>query len=391
MMMIRLLKPVLVTTLLLVATPWLPHLTAAQEAGAPEQESAAPSDGDEPEAPGDDGFRSASGETGFEVEEDEWAALDRELQGLSMAELEYGPQVDVWAYVRSSAFWLKSDAAGVNLDNVRLNFTGQTGSYSYRLTGEFASGQGQLLDAWLSTPVGEELAFTFGRFRSPFLRSGLIEARDLLFIARTRNGIFYSRRDDGLMVNGDHGRFHWAFAGQNGASGTLDRHLLTGQVKLNLIGEPELPWEGAYRAGEKTRLTLGAAISNDDAASDGTAYAAELYLLHRGVSVAAEIVDYDADYSLDLPLEQRGNTTPWTVTASYMIVPEKYEVALRYDDFDDTDTPLDRDRRTLTLGLNRYVDGHDLKWQFNYAAAHKGGDEDGPHDAVIALGLTASF
>ena len=74
-----------------------------------------------------------------------------------------------------------------------------------------------------------------------------------------------------------------------------------------------------------------------------------------------------------------------------MLVPEKYEVAVRYDDFDDTNTPMAFDRRTLTFGLNRYVRGHDLKWQFNYAAAHKGGDEDGPYDAVVALGLTASF
>ena len=254
-----------------------------------------------------------------------------------------------------------------------------------------------LEDAWMRTTIGEEIGVTFGQFKIPFLRSGLLEARDLLFIARTRNGIYYSRRDQGMMVQGDHGRLHWSLAGQNGADGQTERMLTTFHTKVNVVGERELPWEGAYRAGSNTRLTLGAGISNDDAASDGTAYSVEAYLVHKGISVHAEWLDYGNDYSLVTPLEQRGGTSPWSITASYMIVPEKYEFAIRFDDFDDNRTPLNYDRQTLTIGINRYIHGHDLKWQLNYADAAKNGVHsnplltDGPHEKILALGLTFSF
>ena len=45
--------------------------------------------------------------------------------------------------------------------------------------------------------MGDEIAFTLGQFKIPLLRSGLVEARDLLFIARTRNGAVRRRYTDG--------------------------------------------------------------------------------------------------------------------------------------------------------------------------------------------------
>ncbi len=229
-------------------------------------------------------------------EPDEWAALDRELAGMETLQLDDGrSNIELWGYIRTNLNWLgPEEKSGVNLDQVRLNFTGRTGDYDYRLTGEFFDGTGRILDAWVSKGLGEQVAFTIGRFRAPFLRSGLIEARDLLFITRTRNGLFYARRDpadDGVMVNGDHGRWHWAAAHQNGLSdGTRQR--LTGSLRVNVIGARELPWEGAYRAGDQTRLTLGAGISDDDADSEGLAWNTDLYLVHRRFSFAAELVSY---------------------------------------------------------------------------------------------------
>lgn len=340
-------------------------------------------------------------------EEDEWAVLDKELQALESLEYTYEPSAEIWGYGRVNLFHNEDTrSTGVNLDNIRLNLTGASGMYSYRVTTELRGGpnSGQagtmdLQDAWLSAPVGEELAFTFGQFKIPFLRSGLVEARDLLFIARTRNGIYYSRRDQGLMVNGDHGRFHWAVAGQNGADGQAERWLLTASARVNVIGEQELPWEGAYGARSLTRLTFGAGVSNDDASSNGTAVALDAYLVHKRFSFQAEWLDYARGYTLVDPIEQRGGTSPWSLTASYMILPEKYELALRYDDFDDEHSPRIYDRQTVTLGINRYLLGHDLKWQLNYILAHKGGtgstvplqQDDGGHEAIVALGLTASF
>lgn len=340
---------------------------------------------------------------GFEEPVDEWVALDRELAGVEALQVDQGrSNIELWGYIRTSLSWLEpEDSRSVEFDQVRLNFTGRTGSYDYRLTAEFRDGTARALDAWASKRLGGGVAFTLGRFRAPFLRSGLVEARDLLFILRTRNGFFFSQRtsaDDGVMFNGDHGRFHWAAASQNGFLDSDSSQRLTGSVRVNLIGERELPWEGAYRAGDLTRLTAGAAVSDDDTASDGLAWNADIYLVHRDFSFAAEVVNYQDAYSADLPLEQRGGTTPWSVTASLMLVPDRYELALRYDDYDDDMTPndylqnpRDLDRKDWTLGVNRYIRGHDLKWQLNYQYADYSGRDDGDSGSRLGLGLTASF
>jgi len=325
-------------------------------------------------------------------EVDEWTDLDREIQALDNLDFYDEPAAELWGYTRVSLFQQDdSSAAGVNLDNLRLNLTGSVSDYSYRITTDLAPGHLDLQDAWLSVPVGDQVAFTFGQFKFPMLRSGLVEARDLLLIARTRNGIYWSRRDQGVMANGHHGRFHWALAGQNGYDLEKDRWTMTASARVNVIGEQELPWEGAYGAHSLTRLTFGAGVSDDQASSNGTAVAVDAYLVHKRFSLQAEWLDYARDYTLVDPPEQRGSTSPWSVTASFMLQPDKVELAVRYDEFDDVHEPLDLRRRTLTLGINRYIEGHDLKWQLNYAAAHKGGDEDGLHDHVLALGVTASF
>jgi Phosphate-selective porin O and P len=330
---------------------------------------------------------------------DEWANLDAELASLNTMSVEEFPGPYIWGYVRTN--WAVSDELvvgpgdnklnGFNLDNVRLNASGESHGFEYRITAEALTGTLFLEDAWASFHIGEEISTTLGRFRTPFLRSGTIEARDLLFISRTRNGVFYAVRDEGVMLNGDHGRLHWAAAAHNGADGNGEDWLTTLNVKVNLAGEDELPWEGAYHAGPGTRLSTGVSVSDDGAASDGTAWAIDLYLVHKGFSVQAEWLDYGQDYDNVFVGEQRGGTNPYSITTSYMVVPEKYELAVRFDDFDDERAPQNYKRQTLTLGLNRYVRGHDLKWQLNYADARKSGVTDGPHERLLALGLTFSF
>ncbi len=338
-------------------------------------------------------------EAGNELANDEWEALDRELGALEVDAANSMPGPQIWGYVRTNLAVNDTSGPklrGFNLDNVRVNVSGEASGFEYRITGELQGGTMFLEDAWASFRVGEEISTTVGRFRSPFLRSGTIEARDLLFITRTRNGVFYSVRDEGVMLNGDHGRLHWAAAVQNGADGMSEDWLTTVNLKVNLAGEDELPWEGAYRAGPNTRLSAGVSVSDDGASPKGTAWAIDTYLVHKGLSVQAEWLDYGQGYDGAFPLEQRGGTNPWSLTASYMIVPEKYELAVRFDDFDDKRAPLDYKRQTFTVGINRYIQGHDIKWQLNYASARKSGGSnpsgnDGPSENLIALGLTVSF
>jgi hypothetical protein len=343
--------------------------------------------------------------------ETEWALLEQELATVQDLSGEPEGAVRIWGYLRTS--YGHSDElipapgpgslSGWLVDNLRLNVSGQTAGFEYRITGEAQSGRMTLEDAWASFALGPEITATLGRFKQPFLRSGTVEARDLLLIQRTRNGLFASVRDQGFMVNGDHGRFHWAAALQNGADGASDEWRTNLSMNLNLVGEAELPWEGAWKAGPGTRASLGLAVSDDSATSaSGRVWAWSAYLVQGRFSLQAEWLHWGTGFneatSPANPFfqQQVGATTPWSVTASYMLVPEKYELAVRFDNYDDEKAAGNFDRETFTVGVNRYIAGHDIKWQLNYIDASNSGDDagspsDGPHTKIIALGLTLSF
>jgi hypothetical protein len=306
----------------------------------------------------------------------------------------------LWGYIRTNYAWsdeLRNAAgdafSGVSMDNVRLAVDGDVGTYSYRVSGDLASGTMNLLDAYVNIPIAEEIHGTFGQFKAPFLSTGLVEARDLLFITRTRNGVFSSIRDAGAQVKGDHGRFHWAVAGQNGADGTADKLLLTGRASAEVIGEAMPTWEGAYSSGDEARVSLAVAYQSDDSASDAGALALEATAILHGFYVHGEIVDYGDDWNLDPNFagEQRGGTAPWTLVTSWMFPNERWELAMRYEDYDDNQAPMDFDRSLFTAGANYYVAGHNLKWQFNYAYGRNGGGDDFADANIFALGLTLGF
>ena len=62
-----------------------------------------------------------------------------------------------------------------------------------------------------------------------------------------------------------------------------------------------------------------------------------------------------------------------------------YEVAFRYDDWDDDD-----ETTRYNVGLNRYIDGHDIKWQLNYSTGKSDKNKENEND-VIALGIAVGF
>ena len=83
------------------------------------------------------------------------------------------------------------------------------------------------------------------------------------------------------------------------------------------------------------------------------------------------------------PLEGRGDTDPYSLTASYVLGARRvWEVAVRYEDLDDG-----LDRETLTLGLNRYLLGHDAKVLLNYRTT----DSDAGDEDILGVGFSLSF
>ncbi len=339
---------------------------------------------------------------GEALEDSGWESLDGTVAALASS-LESGAAgASLWGFVKPTygvSGDLPVDAEGnygaVAIDAARLYFDESLGGTTVRLSTELATGSASLLDAWALFSVTEGANLQVGQFRTPFLRTANIEANRNLFILPTRNSLFYRVRDgsrQGAMLSIDHGPMRLDMAAQNGFDQAMDNHLISSRVELNLLGEGLGDAEGALGASAEPQVTAGIAYSNDEAGDEGVAIASDIAVTLPRFYVQIETVSYEADYTaLDLaaghilPSELeagRGDTTPISVTCSHVIPGDKWEVGARYEHFDDV-----LGRELLTVGFNRYYQGHDAKVQVNFSTENSSGDDA---DA-FGIGLTLSF
>jgi hypothetical protein len=338
---------------------------------------------------------------------DDWRLLDREIDALAQdlaAPSTDGPRVSGflrvnYAHDNQIEFPFDPDGAGplpagtgdysgFALDNARIEVSGDVEGWRYLVGFDFggltlSSG---LIDAYVAHDFSASSTMTLGRFRPPFLRTALISEKDLLFITRTRNATFYSVRDLGAQLGFTFEELHLWVAGQDGVDGQADEYLASGRLQWDAIGGGVGLVEGAYGRTDRTHLTVGAAASNDSGLGGGeTAVAVDAALTVSRLSLQAELVDYGSGYTSPVlfPGENRGDTTPWSVTASALIL-DWLEGAVRYENLDESGI----DRQVTLLGLNWYVHGHDLKWQANYAYT---GRDFATDEQIFALGLTLGF
>lgn len=325
---------------------------------------------------------SVVGATGFAgTGTDSWASLDRELESLStsLAAQSGGPQIGGWLI--SSLDMVEDaiagppvdDSLGFNLRSARINVSGNVADYGYRVSMDLADGSAELKDAYATFKLGDAVTGRMGQFKPPTLSSFLIERNRLLFLDRTINGSTFDR-DLGLQLSGDFETVGWWLAAQNGADDQADEFLFTARVAVDLMGEGVGAVEGAYGAPDGTALTVAAFWQDDGSFDNGTRIGAEARLTAGPFAGAAELVDNDEDL---------GDNTPWNVTVSYLFH-EQYEAALRWEDLDDS-----ADTTRITIGVNRYVLGHDIKWTLQYST---GDSDDSALEAdAISLGLAVSF
>ena len=368
-----------------------------------------------------------AGATGF-ANDTEWPELDRELAALNNAPLDshaHGPAVSGWLIgaitsddAPSIANPNASDDLGTGVHAARVNLSGSLGNnYSFVLGWDFTdtgelyapqgvavanSGNGGLTDANVSVGVTDGLDLTVGIFRRQFLYSGNIQRNQTLFINRSHLGSMYSSRDAGVALSGSFNRVNWEVTATNGHDGTSDEFAFSAHVDFDIIGSGSGN-EGAYGAAEGANLNVGLSFSddnsgtnaNDDIAAGGDGTGTNVALgtdrdasaiggyanfTLNGFSAWAEMADQDADVD-----GQAGpdGSTPYSVGLGYLFG-SNYEVAFRYDDWDDA-----AETTRYNLGVNRYIDGHDIKWQLNYSSGSS--DSEANENDVLALGIAVGF
>lgn len=331
-----------------------------------------------------------------------WGSLDSELSALS-ATLQ-GPTTGVRleGFLRtliaqdsdSPAFAgsPNADVLGTAIDRARLGLDADLGKYSIRVELEAAGGDARLLDGYGTWHCSDYLRTTLGRFQAPLYWNGLVSPRNQLFVLRTASDEFWIGGDParfaddiGVMVDGGVEKFHWWFAVQNGADGTADELALTGRIRYDVLGKGIGLVEGAYGAPDEAALSVGVGWHDDGAAVDGGGNSADGDVLAFDAQYAngawamnAEFLDYSAG---SVNVYDTPDSQPWAVALSYMLQPNQWEVAARYQDVDTASNLTD-----ITVGVNYYVSGHDVKWQFN--VINLTSDNDVEETTALALALT---
>ncbi|MDZ4775130.1 MAG: porin [Planctomycetota bacterium] len=322
-----------------------------------------------------------------------WSGLDKEIESLSSSLQSANPNapgISGWvlaSYRHSSDIDANGtatgtpDQSGFQLDSVRLEVEGDAGNdYSYKVSMDLAGGNGSLhgespsgtvglRDAYVKWSIYEGINGKIGRFKESMLRSALVSDNRLILLDRTNLGELLDRRDLGLAVYGSFDVLNWTVQAQDGTDGQADEHRFVLRATANVVGKAgDSKNEGAYGAGEETNVVVGIAFQDEGNLADGQIIALEAGMTAGPFSVAAELVDFDKGDAGTFGLTDTfvGNdvadTTPWDITVSYLITPE-YEVAGRFEDADDVD-----DTTSYTLGVNRYVRGHDIKWGAQWKA-----------------------
>lgn len=330
---------------------------------------------------------------------EEWLTLDRELESLaSTLAPQSAPGVTVHGFIKTSyansgdVIVGGNDLGGFNLDNVRLSVEGTVGDFSVFVSTDgssslvpgtgttllpFVTGSGGtfgVLDAYASWNINEMLRLTMGQFLVPVLANGLINENHLLFLNHSVQGTVWNSRDTGVMLAGQYDMFGFWVSIINGTDGAGDELAYALRAEFYAMGGGVgSTVEGAYGSAQGNRLTIGAGYYNDDGnIPDGIAFAVDANFVSGPLSAAAEVVDYDTGF---------GNNTPFSAQVGFMLVPDQWEAALRYEDLDTT-----TDTTVITAGINYYMSGHDAKWQLNYSTT----DDDVVDLDWFALGLTAS-
>ncbi len=335
--------------------------------------------------------------------ETSWSATDRDLAGLSTSLTQGATGVSVSGFLRSSYASSSDiqvgtdDLGGFSIDDAQIWVNGSIGDFSVVVQSEASSssntigdvggtGALSLLDAYASWKATEQLKVQLGQFRPAFLGSSLRNENNLLFINRSALGAEFAFRDQGLQLSGAFGMLNFAVYAQNGSDGAAKEMSYGFRVEATPMGTASNN-EGVLGAADNASLTVGLGyLTNDGAVSDDISLGIDANFTMGVFGVSAEIVDLDKGATLSLPggVGVVSDATPFNAAASFAVMPDQLELAVRYEDFDDSDNTT-----AITIGANWYLQGHAAKWQANYVTV--AADTSANEFDLIQVGLTVSI
>ena len=340
---------------------------------------------------------------------DEWSRLDSDIELLletARSSQEEGLSLEGFlraSYINSGDVTVAgNDLSGFSLDNARIIATGNVDDFgvvfefegsndsmnpNLGLGGAFTTGvfggtgagsSLTLLDAYGEWYLNDQFTLTFGQFRPWTFHDVQLDPIDQMFIDRSFNSEWWAFRDQGVMIAGVHDRLNWYAGLQNGRDNVGDDLAIFGRVDYAVVGDVrDDSASGVGVNAEANNLNVGVGYYDDDNLG-GEFVSADGEWQGSNVTVVAEVGLYGDDYFGGA----FSDLTVWSIAGAYMLQPDKWEVALRYEDLDE----LAQEAEIYTAGVNYYLGGHDRKVQLNVSQLDR--DQD---VTVVQLGMAMGF
>ncbi|MCP4963913.1 MAG: hypothetical protein GY926_01615, partial [bacterium] len=266
----------------------------------------------------------------------------------------------------------------------RVTIAGERQGYGYKVQADFASGT-ILKDAYVDIPINN-ISARAGLFKAGMSRNGLNSSSKLFFIDRSEIGNLYDERDGGAMFHGNFDQLSFFLSLMNGTDGTGDELLTVIRVAFNFMGAGIGAVEGAYGGPDELSGTAAIAIYDDGDTTDGSATLIEAHVANSQYSAGIEMLDADALGVSAAPGASMAanDATAMTLYGTYMLTPDQWELGIRFQDMDDTN-----DTSIMEVGVNRYLDGHNLKYSIGYRSISS--DVATDEKDIIQLQLQVAF
>ncbi|TVQ97644.1 MAG: hypothetical protein EA398_14240 [Deltaproteobacteria bacterium] len=312
---------------------------------------------------------------------------------------------------------------GFGLQRARLQFTGQSNRFgTYRLELRTIPNV-ELLEAEVRFPILDGIGLSVGRYKVPFSRQELVSESRLQLIDRasfikftpgrqlgmhatfSSNLLPFGLPDDLVLLH--LGVFNGESDKERAPVNNIDSDMLYGaRLEVHPFGRPEQLFESDVRSPEDRRtplLSLGGNLTYEERGPGNENYreqqlGADLFAAWHGASLAAEFYRRDRDYRNNVS-DVDQYATGWMVQGGFFVpvrpLDRFVEIAGRVEDFRPA-TAVDPDRaaeilpqapgsgprlpnntqshRDYVVGLNLFLDGHDLKLQINYTHRYETGD-----------------
>ncbi len=306
--------------------------------------------------------------SGFAVaSETDYSSFDRDIEALVSGRLadNTGPNINGFVQVRyensSDIMVGANDLGGFTVPRARISVTGERQGYGYKVQVDFASGT-ILKDAYIDIPINN-ISARAGQFRSAFSRNASGSSTRMFFIDRTEVGQLFDDRDVGVMFHGTFDQLAVFLSLMNGTDSTGDELATVIKVAFNFMGAGIGNIEGAFGGPDELSGTASVAMYDDGETTDGSSTLIEAHVANSQYSAGVELFDADNAGATAAPGTSLAadDATAMAIYGTYMLTPDQWELGVRFQDMDDAD-----DTSIMEIGVNRYLDGHNLKYSIGY-------------------------